>query len=107
MTRTTYAIYENPSEGRGVATLTSCGGKVRILATGTKTDCQRWLRHQRRAEDVSASFRSAYESHPQQATDPALALQSAREIAARTLRGLAGMFDDQTLRFLPDDGIPA
>jgi hypothetical protein len=52
------------------------------------------------SEKISRIFRDAYHSHPQAESDPALALESARETAAAAVpSGLTGSFDDQTLKF--------
>jgi len=49
---------------------------------------------------ISAAFRAAFESHPQRETDPALAVDSARETASALVpEGVTGTFDDQTLTF--------
>lgn len=52
---------------------------------------------------VSAVFRREYESHSQRGSDPALALDTAREIAAKAIPfGVTGNFDDATLEFVCD-----
>ena len=49
---------------------------------------------------VSAAFRAAFESHPARTTDPALALDSARETASELVPdSVFGSFDDETLTF--------
>jgi len=49
---------------------------------------------------VSKAFRAAFESHPARATDPALALDSARETASELVPdSVFGSFDDETLTF--------
>jgi len=105
MAKTTYAIYANPTEGLGVARLSSCGSKVAIIETGTKTAMARKLRHTRMAEAASRRCADAFAEHPARESDPSLALTSAREQASRGLRGLAGSWDDETLTFRADDGI--
>lgn len=55
-------------------------------------------------ETVSRAFRDAFESHPARQSDPALALESARETASATVpTGVTGTFDDSDLTFVADD----
>lgn len=52
------------------------------------------------SELVSEAFRAAYEAHPARDTDPALALDSARETASALVpAGVTGTFDDASLTF--------
>ena len=49
---------------------------------------------------VSVAFRAAFEAHPARESDPALALESAREDAAATVpAGVTGTYDDEALTF--------
>lgn len=52
---------------------------------------------------VSRAFRDAFETHPMRAFDPAMAVDTAREIAAELVPdGVTGDFDDENLTFVPD-----
>lgn len=51
---------------------------------------------------LSAAFRKLFESHPSAETDPALALQSARESFCERYPGVEGSFDDAALSFAQD-----
>lgn len=52
---------------------------------------------------ISRIFREAFEAHPSRTTDPALALDSARETASLALPpGVTGLFDDQHLTFIAE-----
>ena len=49
---------------------------------------------------ITTAFREAFESHPARESDPALALQSARETAAELIPpGVRGEFDDEYMCF--------
>jgi len=55
-------------------------------------------------ETISTAFRAAFAAHPQRHSDPALALDSARETASALVPdGVTGTFDDETLTFRQDD----
>lgn len=54
-------------------------------------------------DTITAAFREAFKSHPARHTDPALALQSARETASELVpEGVTGTFDDETLSLVAD-----
>lgn len=56
------------------------------------------------SKTVTEAFRDAFNSHPARETDPALALDSARESARELIpAGVYGDFDDSELRFTADD----
>lgn len=54
-------------------------------------------------ETISKIFRDAFQAHPARQSDPALALESAREAASAAVPGGAtGRFDDERLTFTAD-----
>lgn len=55
------------------------------------------------SETISCVFRETFEAHPSRHSDPALALESARETASEAVpAGVTGQFDDETLTFTAD-----
>ena len=54
-------------------------------------------------ERITRLFRKSFEEHPCRYSDPALAIESAKETAARKVPvGVYGRFDAEALTFMPD-----
>lgn len=52
---------------------------------------------------ISKIFRDAFQAHPARQSDPALALESARDTASESMpAGVTGRFDDERLTFTAD-----